>query len=224
MCVLGCVRGILCACLGACTIFLRVSTWLCTWGFFNVCTRVCACDLTRVPGCVTRPSPQPLPEVVAVTPRCHHPPAPSSLEPEPGVGAIRPRNRRDAGGLGMPGSAGAPARAEAGRCRSGPRWYRGSPGGLWLRRLSTPSGSWQGRVPGRTALSLHAMTPALGVGHVRAEKLGDHRDSAGERGVWGGGGVPGCLPPRSILRWGPLFGRAGLRGRIPLSQLGNILF
>lgn len=29
---------------------------------------------------------------------------------------------------------------------------------------------------------------------------------------------------RSILRRGPLFGRAGLRGKISLSELGNILF
>lgn len=45
-----------------------------------------------------------------------------------------------------------------------------------------------------------------------------NRAASRPRGPW-----PHCSA-RSILRRGPLFGRAGLRGRISLSELGNILF
>lgn len=62
---------------------------------------------------------------------------------------------------------------------------------------------------------------------VHAEKPGGHRGSAGEQGDRSAprrrGPRPRCSA-RGILRRGPLFGRAGLRGRIPLSELGNILF
>lgn len=107
--------------------------------------------------------------------------------------------------------------------------------------LDTQREPHSGEGPGRTPLPLRAGERAHDAFRHRhgarprraAEKLrGGRWGLAGSRELGGGedraashhrGPRPRCST-HGILRRGPLFGRAGLRGRIPLSELGNILF